>query len=248
MRVRRYNYYALAQPGVLFNAPEGGDGGGAGGGDAAATAAAAQAATDAAAKTATDAATKATADAAAKTAADAAAVTAAAQDVKSLPDWAQKVITDARKDAGDSRTAKNAADATQAEFIKALAKAAGVVVPGDAPLDPAELARKLETTTAEKLTAVVHLAVFKAAMTAGANPVALLDRTSFTKAVEGLDPTKADFGTKVTAAITAAVVADPGLKAAPAAARSGVNFTGGTGEGANKPQTLDQALAGHYGT
>jgi len=245
MRTRRYNYYALAQPGVLFNAPEG-EGGGGAGGDATATAAAAQAATDAATKTATDAAAKTATDAAAKTAADAA--TAAAQDVKSLPDWAQKVITDARKDAGDSRTAKNAADATQAEFIKALAKAAGVVVPGDAPLDPAELAKKLETTTAEKLTAVVHLAVFKAAMTAGANPVALLDRTSFTKAIEGLDPTKADFGTKVTAAITTAVAADPGLKAAPAAARSGVNFTGGTGEGANKPQTLDQALAGHYGT
>jgi len=40
----------------------------------------------------------------------------------------------------------------------------------------------------------------------------------------------------------------PYLLTAAEASRSGTQLHGGTGEGANKPQTLDQALAGHYGT
>jgi len=250
MRIRRPNPFVLAHRlGVLFNAPEGEGGGGAGGGgDAAAQAAAAQAATDAAAKTATDAAAKVTADAAAKTAADAA--TAAAQDVKSLPEWAQKIITDARKDAGDNRVAKNAADAKQQEFIRALAKAAGVEVPGDAAPDPAKLTEQLATTATGKRDAEVLLTVFKTAFTSGANPVALLNRLDFTTAVKGLDPTAADFNTKVTEAITTAVTADPSLKAARAAGTSTVDHgAGGSGDTTTRtPQTLDQALAGHYGT
>lgn len=214
------------------------DEGGAGG-DAAAQAAAAQAATDAAAKTATD--------AAAKTAADEAAATAAAQDVSSLPAWAQKVITDTRKEAGDNRVAKTTAEQTAAES-KAIVDAINAALNPGAAADPTKLAAQLETTTAGKRDAEVNLAVFMAATTAGANPVALLDRTSFTKVVKGLDPTAADFSTKVTAAITAAVTADPTLKAAPAAVRSGVQLTGGSGEGANKPVSLSAAVREHYGT
>jgi hypothetical protein len=248
MRTRRYNYYALAQPGVLFNAPEGGDGGGAGDGDAAATAAAAQAATDAAAKTATDAAAKTASDAATKTAADAAAATAAAQDVKSLPEWAQKIITDTRKEAGDARGNAKAAAAEEAraEMAQTIGKALGLVK--DETLTAEQLAAQVKTSTDEARSAKVELAVYKASGAHQANPTALLDSRSFLAKVADLDPSKKDFDTKVADAIKDAVKDHPELKVALAAARNSVNHTGGTGEGANKPQTLDQALAGHYGT
>jgi hypothetical protein len=240
----RYNYYALAQLGACL-AGEGDAGGGGGGGDAAAQAAAAQAATDAAAKTAADEAT-----AAEKTA----AADAEATSVKGLPQWAQKIISDTRTEAATNRTkateaatkATEAATAQQTTLDK-LAIALGLKKDGgDAP-DAAMLTTQVAAAQTSARESAVQLAVFKAASAAGANPNALLDRNSFTKAVLGLDPTKADFSTKVTAAITAAVTADPTLKAVPAAARSGVDLSGGTGEGANKPTTLASAVRDHYG-
>ena len=230
MRIR-YNFYDLSRLGMLSNAE--GEGGGAAGG----------AGEDAGAA---DAAAKATADAAAaKTATDAA--TAAAQDVKSLPDWAQKVITDARKEAGDARTnAKaTAADEARAEMAQTLGKALGLVKGNTAPTAD-ELAAQVKSSQTELQGAQVELAVYKAAGAAGANPVALLDSRSFLKTVAALDPTKNTFQTQVDAAIKTALTEHPELKVALAAARNGVNHSGGTGEGAKQPKPLDQALAAHY--
>jgi hypothetical protein len=230
MRIRLVNTATL---GMLFNAPEG-EGGGGAGGDAAAQAAAAQAATDAATAAATEAAQ--------------AAATAAAQDVKSLPEWAQKVITDARKDAGDNRVAKTAAE-TDRDASKAIVDAINAALNPGAAADPTKLAEQLTTAAAKQRDAEVRLAVFTAATAAGANPVALLDRNSFTNVVKGLDPSADDFSTKVTAAITAAVTADPNLKAARAAGTSTVDHgAGGSGDTTTRtPKTLDQAVAAHYG-
>ena len=188
-------------PGLLFAADDGG-----GGGDAAAQAAA-QAATEAAAKTAAD-------EAAAKAAADAA-------DDKT--DWK----AEARKWEKLSKDNKTALDTTKAEkqsTLDAIAKALGLK---DDELDPKKLADQLTAAGTAKVAAEVKLAVFMAAQAAGANPVALLDRNSFTTTVKGLDPTAADFAAKVTEAITAAVIADPTLKGTVVPGKSGGEVIGG---------------------
>lgn len=201
-----------------------------------------------AAADAADAATKAAADA--KVAADAKAVEDAkgeAEDVSSLPPWAQKVISDTRKEAGDNRVAKTAAEKAAAD-AKAIVDAINAAMNPGAAADPTKLAEQLVAATAKSRDADVRLAVFISATAAGANPSALLDRNSFTKALEGLDPAAADFNTKVTAAITAAVAADPTLKAAQAAGASAVDHgAGGSGEGGKKePVSLSAAVNDHY--
>lgn len=229
MKVRRYNRFALAQLGVLF--ADDGDGGGGGADTAAADAAAA----DAAAKTAAD---------------EAAAKATAGEKVEDLPEWAQKVIRDTRKEAGDARAnAKSAAaDDARAEMAQTIGKALGLVK-GDAAPTAEQLATEIASAKTGERTALVELAVFKAAGPAGANPVSLLDSRSFLAKVADLDPAKGDFDKKVAAAITEAVKDHPELKAALAAARNGVDHSGGTGEGVKRvPKSLDQAVAGHYGT
>ncbi len=141
------------------------------------------------------------------------------------------IIADLRKENGAARTKakQTAADEARTELAQKIGKALGLVE-DDAPADPAALATAAQEAAATARTAQVELAVFKAATTSGANPVALLDRNSFTKAIAGLDPAQADFDTKVTEAITAAVAADPALKAAPAAGSSSVDHAGGSGE------------------
>jgi len=197
---RPNSFNPFAVPGLLFAA----DDGGGGGGDAAAQAAA-QAATEAAAKTA----------------ADEAAAKAAAEDDKT--DWK----AEARKWEKLSKDNKTALDTTKAEkqsTLDAIAKALGLK---DDELDPKKLADQLTAAGTAKVAAEVKLAVFMAAQAAGANPVALLDRNSFTTTVKGLDPTAADFATKVTEAITTAVTADPTLKSTVVPGKSGGEVIGG---------------------
>lgn len=208
---------------------------------------AAIAAAEAAAKAATDA-----ADATAKAAADAAAKATEdaknkAEDVSALPAWAQKVISDTRKEAADNRVAKTAAEKTAAD-TKAIVDAINAAMNPGAAADPAKLAEQLTAASAKQREAEVRLAVFTAASAVGANPSALLDRNSFLTAVQGLDPVAADFSTKVTAAITAAVAADPTLKTALAAGASTVDHgAGGSGEGGKaKPLSLASAVKDHY--
>lgn len=199
---------------------------------------------------AAEAAAKAAADA--KTAADAKALEDAkskAEDVSALPPWAQKIITDTRREAGDNRVAKTAAEKAAADS-KAIVDAINATLNPGAAADPAKLAEQLSAAAAKQRDAEVRLAVFTAATAAGANPVALLDRNSFHKALEGLDPTAADFSTKVATAVTAAVTADPTLKATLAAGASSVDHgAGGSGAGGeNKPKSLDAAVKDHYGS
>lgn len=161
------------------------------------------------------------------------AAPAAEPKVEDLPDWAQKIIKDARDDAGKARTTAKETAATEArtEMARALAKAAGIELPGDKP-DPDKLAADLTASRDEGRQAILQLAVYKAAAAPGinANPDALLDSLSFQTAVKDLDPKATDFGAKVTEAIKAAVTANPNLKTGRAPGASGVDMTGGSGE------------------
>lgn len=169
---------------------------------------------------------------------------AAGQEVKDLPDWAQKIITDARKEAGDARVqGKTAADAAQKELTDKLAVALGLKP--DAATDPAELAKQVEASQAEAKTNAVQLAVFQQAAKHQGDPAALLDSNSFMAKVAALDHKAADFATKVEAAIKEAVTSNPKLKAALAAGVSGGQFTGGPGEGKQRPTSLHAAIAAH---
>jgi hypothetical protein len=150
----------------------------------------------------------------------------AAENVDQLPAWAQKIIRDTRKEAGDFRTAKTAAETQAQSILAAVAKAAGIEVPGDKP-DPAKLTADLTTAQQAQADTARQLAIYKAATAAGADPAKLLDSNSFMTSVQGLDPTDGD---AVAAAITAAVTANQSLKAARAAGASGIEQTGGTGE------------------
>lgn len=148
-----------------------------------------------------------------------------AESVDQLPAWAQKIITDTRTEAAGHRTAaKTAADAATKDLTDKLAVALGLKP--DSSLDPAALTASLTEAQTKATQSARELAIFKAAAATGADPSRLLDSNTFMSSVSGLDP--AD-GAAVTAAITAAVAANPLLKAVQAAAASGTEL-GGTGE------------------
>lgn len=169
----------------------------------------------------------------------------AAQNVGELPDWAQKLITDVRGEAAKYRTeAKNAAEQAQAELTDRLAKAFGLKE--EAP-DTEKLAASLTEAQSTAQKAARELAIFKAAAQVGADPNRLLDSNSFMTSVSQVDPGD---GTAITAAINAALAANPILKAVQAAAASGTELGGNQEAGLitdeqlarMTPEQIDQAL------
>jgi len=174
--------------------------------------------------------------------------TPAAQKVEDLPDWAQKLIKDARGEAADRRTKLTAAEQRQQDLLTAVAKAAGIEIPGEEQPDPAKLTEQLTLEQTKARQAQIDLAVYQTANRHQGDPVALLDSRTFQAKVAALDPSAGDFQSKVDAAIKEAVDANPKLKAGRAPGASSVDHAGGTGEGAQRtPKPLDQAVAGHYG-
>lgn len=166
--------------------------------------------------------------------------------VESLDPAVQKMITDLRGEAAASRTNAKATAAQEAEAALAqkIGQALGLVKDGDDAPKPEELTAQVATSQAAARAAQVELAVYKAATTAGADPQALLDSRSFLDAVKDADPADA---TAITAAITKAITDNPRLKATQAAARSGGDLAGGTGEGRSKtPMSLADAVSGAY--
>jgi F0F1-type ATP synthase membrane subunit b/b' len=148
-----------------------------------------------------------------------------AQSVDQLPEWAQKEIAKVRKEAGDYRTkAQTAAEQAQKELTDKLAVALGLKK--DAAADPAALTASLTAAQEKANQSARELAIFKSAAATGADPSRLLDSNSFMSSVAGLDPSD---GAAISAAITAAIAANPLLKAVQAAAASGTEL-GGTGE------------------
>jgi hypothetical protein len=128
------------------------------------------------------------------------------------PKAAQAEIERLRRENGAARTNAKAQAAEEArkELAQTLGKALGIVE--DEPIDPAKLTESLTAAQAEAKRAQVELAVFRNANTAGADPAALLDSASFLKSLDAIDPND---GAAITAAIAAAVEANPRLGAAP---------------------------------
>lgn len=177
-----------------------------------------------------------------------------AQDIKSLPAWAQKVIEDARAEAGKSRTTakENAAKEAREALLKEFGEKLGILAPEEKP-DPAKLTAAIgeKDTTIATLTdtnrdLTVQLAIYDHAEKHGANPKALRDSVSFLKTVAGLDPTATDFGTKLDDAIKAAVEGNQQLRAGQAPRRGGGEFAGGPGT-TGRPTSLGQAVAAQLG-
>ncbi|MET3984210.1 hypothetical protein [Streptomyces sp. PvR034] len=122
---------------------------------------------------------------------------------------------------------------------------------GEAEQDPAKLAaavaerdRLLADHAAELRSARVELAVARAAADQGARGDRLLNSRSFLASVADLDPTAAEFDSKLAAAITAAVTADPDIyRAGPSGPpRGGAEFNGAP-VGDRRAATLHDAIA-----
>lgn len=172
-------------------------------------------------------------------------------DVKSLPDWAQKMISDARAEAGKERTTAkaNAANEAREQLLKEFGEKLGILTPEAKP-DPAALTAAIgekDTTIATLTTSnrelSVQLALYDHADKHGANPTALRDSVSFMKSLAGLDPTAADFGTKLDDAIKTAVEANQQLRMVPGAPRRGGGEFNGAPGATGRPTSLGQAVA-----
>ncbi|MEV0657147.1 hypothetical protein [Streptomyces sp. NPDC050395] len=133
--------------------------------------------------------------------------------------------------------AEQAAEQAKTERDELLAGLRRVLDPNGAAAetDPAQLAAQAtterDTALAEARTLRVELAAHQAAHGAGADPARLLDSRTVEKQLAGLDPTDAKFGEKLAAVITAAVEANPHLRATGAPAgppAGGADFTPGT--------------------
>ncbi len=127
------------------------------------------------------------------------------------PIAAKAEIERLRRENGAARTnAKaQAAEDAKKELAQTIGKALGFVE--DEPIDPAQLTESLTVAQSQAKQAQVALAVYQNAGTVG-DPVALLDSTTFLKSVADIDPTDT---AAITAAIEAAVAANPRLGAAP---------------------------------
>lgn len=136
------------------------------------------------------------------------------QDVASLPDWAQTLIKNTRDEAAQARTKarEDAATAAKAEIAQQIGAALGITPAGQAP-DPAQLQTQIAQLTADRRRQDIENAAYRAANGLGANPDLLLDSNAFLANAHQLDPTAADFSTRLAAAVTNAVTSNPYLKA-----------------------------------
>jgi len=140
-----------------------------------------------------------------------------AQDVASLPEWAQKLIKDTREEAAGHRTKANEADAKHQATLDAIAKALGLK-PNDDPTEAARAAAsERDAARGESKALKIELAVARAAIAQGVLPDALTDSRSFMAKVADLDPSAADFQAKLDAAVKEAVAASGGVAGVPPA-------------------------------
>lgn len=141
----------------------------------------------------------------------------------------------ARAEAGKGRvTAKQqAADNTRSELTAQLL---GILDPSKAgqQATPEELTQQLTTAQAQARQTAVELAVYRTATAAGADPDALLDSRTFADSLADIDPTDT---AAVTAAIKAAITANPRLGAKPTGPHvGGSEFNGAPPQGVTATQ------------
>lgn len=170
---------------------------------------------------------------------------------------------EAAKTAGET-AAQAAAEKATRELAQNLGKALGLVDADAAPtpealLEQAKAAqaaaeqqradaeRTAQSASATAKTAQVEAELYRRAVTAGADPLALIDsRTFMDRAdVRALDPASAEFSTQVDAVIKAATDADPRYRAGRVSPRSGGNLAAGNGDpqsGATPPSSVQAFL------
>lgn len=161
-----------------------------------------------------------------------------ASTVDDLPDWAQKALKDARAEAAKTRVESKAeADAR----VKALLQAAGIETDETDPAKAADqIARERDEARSEVRSIKVERAIELAGRTAGADADLLVAVLSHKGELSKLDPAADDFAAAVKAAIDKAIADNPKLKTGQAPGASGVDHSGGSGEGAH---TLDAQIA-----
>ena len=154
------------------------------------------------------------------------------------PVAAEAEIKRLRQENGAARTnAKaQAAEEARTELAQTIGKALGLVK--DEPIDPAKLTESLTASQAEAKQARVELAVFRNAATAGGDPSALLDSSSFLKSLDSIDPSDS---AAISAAIRSAVEANPRLAATPAAPRVPAPNPAQGASGSGAPSVADLA-------
>lgn len=162
------------------------------------------------------------------------------------PDRAQRALESARAGEKTAKDAQKASDGRLAAVLKALG------LDGDGKPDPKDLERQVTETTAAARNVAIENLVLRNAGKAGANGDALLDSNAFLKSLTDIDPAAADAPDKVAAAITAALTANPMLKAitnqlvtGPTASTA---LTGGGGPAGApaKPGNLAEAINQRY--
>lgn len=185
---------------------------------------------------------------------------AAERSLDEFPPEIRDYIGSLRKEAGDHRvkakTAEQQAEEKQRQWLEGIAKVFGLIEDTDGDdgqqVDPAvqaqQLTEQLARASDEHLESRRELAIWKVASKLAANPQRLTDSRTFMTRVSGLDPAADDFGTKLAAAVTAQLEADPYYKADPGPAPavvpppvpSGGDFAGGPSGGASTdPQTVE---------
>lgn len=163
-----------------------------------------------------------------------------------------KIIAGLRKENGDERIAakQKAADEAKASMAQEIGKILGLVDEKPTLESLAEQIKNLQAPKPDEKpeekapvdnTMAVELAIFKSAKEHGANPAMLTDSVSFLAKVKDLDPTAADFQTKVVEAAKEAVTANPTLRAGNGSA-SGVDHTGGSGGQPKKSISIESAV------
>jgi len=137
-----------------------------------------------------------------------------------------KYVGELRQEAAKHRTAVKAVRDEMDALKASLAKALGVG--DDKTQDPAELQKAIAAKDAQLRSLTIEGKVRSLASKVGAEAEALLDSRSFLSALADLDTSAANFEADVTAAIQAAINANPKLKVGPApATRGGAEINGG---------------------
>lgn len=172
-----------------------------------------------------------------------------AEDIGSLPDWAQKIIKDTRAEAARHRTRAKDIEAKQSEtdqVIKRLGAALGFGDSEDETASAADLQKAIE----ERDTTIRQLKVDGALRDVTAKHNADYELTAALLARQGrldLDPDADDFQAELDARVKEAVEKNGRLRAGQAPPRGGGDFNNNGGSG-KRPASLQDAIAGHYGT
>lgn len=153
---------------------------------------------------------------------------------------------------GRTEAKATAAETARTELVQQLAREAGLLPADGGKVTPEQLTTQLQDSRTETAAAkaaardtLVQLALYETADKHGATPGQLLSLVVL-RDTAGLDPEASDFRDKVIAAAQAAAEANPVLKSAPAAARSGAEFTGRPGA-PQTPSNLEEAIAAKMG-